>query len=314
MAIVSFEMIAGIEPRGTRRIGTGEIDEQPVGDLDPAPAVGAAIRATAYDPVWGYFTFGQQVGFDTDASFSYISDASFFIEGVFSANAERKLGNIADNATEEDAFTAMASKITALETLFKDAAEAVSPTNYSLWYQSPAADPRVLYLPLPLVDRNGNRICALPASIEVRQSRWPIEISYQATLREAKRPAAKGMLNGTLVDGVTIHIDVASPILHRHRLMGVAGELINVTNYQRVRVAIEGEMTNRVNGGTMVQQSARDLVAILAGNSFSLSAAVAQADGTVDIKTLFPRLYPTQPSVDLTETENSLAFSVQGVE
>jgi len=315
MAIVSFEMIERVEPSRTRRIGSpSSVGNPPVGPIDPPAASGSHSRTTAYDPDWGYFTFGQDIAFETDPAFSYQSEATFTIDGVFSVNAERALGSFAADATEEAIFNVMANKLTTLENIFKAAAETEPPSNAALWYTSPINDPRVLHLPLPLVDRNGDRICALPESIEVRQTRWPVEIAYQAVLREARPQQIKGLLSGTTIDKLVLSIDFAAPIMRRHRLVGSAGEMIHVMNYQRVKVGIEGQITNRIDGATIVQQRARDLVALLAANTISLSATARDSTGAASNKNLFGRLYPTQPTVDMVQSENAVLFSVQGFE
>lgn len=247
MSIVSFEKI-GV-------ISTG--DAMPItGDGFPIPAGPTANgdRPTLYDPLWGYFTFRQQVDFRSAANRRYRSYATFTIRGDFTPNAEA--GRQDPDLSDAQRFDACSAKYMALESALISAADKQAPTSFKDWGTD--ADPRCIPLPPPLVDRWGRKICVYPVSLNVLPSRWPSGISYEAVLTESPQPTHKLKLvrgetdeelaKGTYIDDAQVQITLPSPILQRHRLTGCTGEILQLLNYTAASFEIAGTLPQGQSG------------------------------------------------------------------
>ena len=261
MAVVNFEKIRPI----TMDMASA---------LNGGPAVDATTESTRphlYDPLWGYFLFGQSVGFLFKEDQTSQDLATFTIQGVFTADAEG-----VGNANDDTAFAALVSKYAGLETLFANAAKASAPDQYAEY--GTALDPRYLQLPEPLVDKDGSPIYAKPLSLRIDRTQFPNEIKYEAILEEAKFPKAKLVVNGFIVDDGEVDIEFAGPVLAVHEIVGTSGTVFQVKNYSATEASIRGSLP-LVEPGELVSDDLKALVRGLDGGTLTLSAAVIGEGG-----------------------------------
>ena len=265
MAVVSFEKIKPITSDMTSVLNGG-------------PAVDATTESTRphlYDPLWGYFFFGQSVGFLFKEDQTSQDLATFTIQGVFTADAEG-----VGNANDDTAFSALVSKYAALEALFANAAKASAPDQYADY--GTARDPRYLPLPKPLVDKDGSTIYAKPLSLRIDRTQFPNEIKYEAILEEAKFPKAKLVVNGFIVDGGEVDIEFTGPVLAVHEIVGTSGTVFQVKNYSATEVSIRASLP-LVEPGEWVSDDLKALVRGLDGGTVTLSAAVIGEGGITEM-------------------------------
>jgi hypothetical protein len=244
MAIVDFDQIEII--RGERvlvSIPAGPINDPSAGD-----------RTDLHDDLWGYFIFGQRVRMDYSEGNTYRSVGEFTITGSFTRDKDAPL---TDYPTDEDAFNRLTTKFVALQNLFENASNAVAPADYSKW--AGPDDPRTVVLPLPLFDKNKQRVYAHPVSLEILAGSWPNKVAYKVVLEEAKAPEVKCLVNGQIIDNAVIHITLPKPILYRKRLLGCAGELIQVENYEVMQVQVEGQLPQPRIGTKLLSAEAQAL-------------------------------------------------------
>jgi hypothetical protein len=281
VSIVSFEAIKKVNPGEASEIAG--ISGAPVG-----PTTGHAERPTLYDADWGYFKFGQSVGFTFDEDETYETAAEFTIEGAFTPEAEKALHPDLDDATEEEMFNALTARYAALKALLEAAKNATAPSDYAQW--GTAADPRRILLPLPLVDKDGQRIATLPTSLALQPGQYPRVVEYRATLKEIKLPAAKLVINGKIIDDAVVNVTCPHPILYRHSLVGCSGEVIQVGNYTVAEYDISGTTPNPVATDDLLTDDNKTLLKELGNNQLTvgvvrLAAAGGQVVGNNDLWT-----------------------------
>lgn len=297
MAIVSFEKIAPITSDQVDPInGTGALG--PTHDIEGRP--------TLYDPSWGYFVFGQSLSCEYNDAHAYRDTATFTIVGAFTPDAE----GVSD-LTDEEAFMALVAKYEALELIFENAAKAADPEDYAAW--GTADDPRCIELPPPLVDKLGGKVRGLPMSLSIEKTQFPVEIKYRATLREAKFPAAKLLVNGFIVDNGTISFVAARPNFSRHELPGCSGEVLQLRHYYPVEASITGTLPLKEEG-ILVSELVKELTASLASSSVTLSLAV-QATSGVETATIAEGFaIVDSPGLEADYAAGVMALSIQARE
>ena len=166
MSIVNFEKVNRITLDQVTAIGTSKA-------MGPTTD---ASRPTLYDPLWGYFLFGQSVGCTYDEDQTYQSLGQFTFQGLFTPAAEN-----VDEQSDDICFSALVAKLEAIEKVFTDAAKALPPDDYGQW--GTKDDPRCIPLPAPLVDEDGKVVYGLPLNFRIDKTRFPSEIRYEATLQ-----------------------------------------------------------------------------------------------------------------------------------
>ena len=271
MAVVNFEKIRPIT-----------VDMASV--LNGGLAVDATTESTRphlYDALWGYFLFGQSVGFLFKEDQTSQDLATFTIQGVFTADAE-DVGTVNDDT----AFAALVSKYVALETLFANAAKARAPDQYADY--GTEQDPRYLPLPKPLIDKDGSTIVAKPLALRIDRTQFPNEIKYEAILEEAKFPKAKLVVNGFIVDDGEVDIEFAGPVLAVHEIVGTSGTVFQVKNYSATEIFIRGSLP-LVEPGECVSDDLKAMVQGLDGGTITLSAAVI-GDGRITEVSVYRKL------------------------
>lgn len=304
MAIVSFEKITTIERADAEQShGAMTSLSSPVED-----------RHRIYDETWGYFTFGQQVGWEFDAAQASRSVARFTINGQFTAGAEKQLGVIDDVTNEAAAFTALTNRLKSLEDLFDNAATAEPPLLYDNWFVNDTTDSRVIPLPEPLRDRHHNKIYVLPESLQVQQTRFPESISYTAAMVEAKRPPYKCHVAGLPLDGATILLRPPSPILRRSRVVGAAGEVIEVKNYNRTRIEVRGRMPNSTASPFWIGLRSGAMIDQMSNSRITIGVWVREEDGNISRRDVFRRFLVADPRASVSTSEQATEISFQGVE
>ena len=286
MAVVNFNKINAVAPTQVSAINT-TIALGPTTDT---------TRPTLYDPVWGYFLFGQSQGFQIKEDHTYLSAATFTIQGVFTADAEG-----VDGASDDSAFVAIVAKYTALETLFANATKAEAPSSYPQWFT--VDDPRVLPLPKPLLDASGAVIYAKPVSLRIERTQFPFEIRYMATLQEAKLPKAKLVINNVVVDGGVVQVSVPAPELAMHTIVGTSGAIFQVKHYKAAEYQITGSLP-LIENGVMVTDDIKSLVASLDAGVLTKAGVVTlglyvRATTGMTLKTLGNLDVVDSPTVDM---------------
>ena len=142
---------------------------------------------------------------------------------------------------------------------------------------------------------------------------FPIEIKYRATLKEAKFPTAKLLVNGFIVDDGTIAFIAARPNLSRHELPGCSGEVLQLRHYYPVEASITGTLP-LTEEGVLVTELVKELTASLASSAVTLSLAV-QAVGGVDTETIAENLaIVDSPGLAADYASGTLALSIQARE
>ena len=300
--VVSFKNVQQLARKDASPIRSGSNALGPTTATDP-------LRPTLYDPTWGYFVFGQSIGFEYGEVNDYQDTATFRINGIFDRSAE-----FGDHGTESDdqAFARMASKYAALEALFNNAAQAKAPTAYSLW--GSGTDARCIPLPSPLVsdDLDHKTLYALPQSIRIEKTQWPNLIRYQAILKEANPPAAKLILNDILIDNGTVNITLPQPVLSRHAMVGTSGEVMQLRHYKTMEMEISGSLPLDV--GRVAGDEVAALALSLENGKVSLDVAVRGTASTVISHLWSDLAIVADPGVDM-EYQNRVArISIQARE
>lgn len=240
------------------------------------PVSGHSERATLFDPLWGYISrFGQSFGFQYDDAKTYGSVATFTIVGSFTREAVFSMAN--PDVTDTEALTSLMNKFVDLEVVFDTAAAATKPADFTLW--GTVVDDRCIALPQPFLDKTGNTVRALPVSLSIMPGRWAQEIQYRAVLREAKFPKRKVVVNGVMLDGAVVSIDLPSPILFRKKLQGCAGELIQVQNYTVLGAEVTGKMSRKQTSGDLFSQDGRNIMQSMWNDTVNVSIADGDAPG-----------------------------------
>jgi hypothetical protein len=298
MAIVDFNAIQKVMPS----------EAQPLSDETAAMgSVNALNRTTLYDPFWGYFTMRQHVNFIYNEADAYQDVAEFQIRGVFTANAELQNDGHADPA----AFAALTAKLSSLEAAFEVAGMSQPPSDPEAWFGP--NDPRCIVLPEPLRDADGNRIYAVPASVEVEQTRFPVSVAYVATLREAKISHAKLRLNDIIIDNGVVTIVPPAPLLKIHSMVRARGAVLQVKNYSTTEIECSGTVPCNT-GQVAMPAKLKSLIDGLAEGQLDASVLVPKADRTVEVIEVFTGLDAESHSVDLGFRESLATVQVKGRE
>jgi hypothetical protein len=278
--IIDFERIAKLF--GTN---AAEINAAVSGALGPVDSTGTP-RTTLYDPTWGYFLAGENTVMEHRDNRTYQDVSTFVIEGAFTINAEDAVAGVA--AVGEDAtFLRVVAKYDALEAAFDACARAVAPDDYSLW--GTASDPRCVPLPLPLLDSDGHRIYALVEELVIQPGQWGKVIRYTATLREAKFPPAKVILNGHIIDHGVITITLPSPLLDRSDMAACVGEVMNIRNYTMLGVEVDGACSGTTAPNRLLTDAAYELSTSLLADKVDVGIVRLTPGGT-ETETLFTDL------------------------
>jgi hypothetical protein len=297
MAIVCFDKILQITRDQTSEIAGG------FGAVGPT---NQTSRPTLYDPDWGYFIFGQSVSFEYNEANAYQPAATFTIKGVFTHNASGTT-----LSSDDTSMTTLVGKFLALSAMLQAKAMAAAPDDISQW--GSADDLRTVVLPLPLVDKDGNRIRAIPTEIRAEKGQFANEVAYSATLTEARVPAAKLIINDVIVDHGVITITLPSPEMARHELVGTSGEVLQILHYKTMEVDVAGTLP-LTEQDQIATDAAAELADSLASGELALRLATSLS-GTVSVGDLWQGLAITdQPVVDLDYANAIAAVSVRARE
>jgi hypothetical protein len=250
-----------------------------------SPIVDPGDRPGLYDPDWGYYLFGQRVGFEYGDSRAYRTVAQFTIQGVFTITAEQAAAEA--TGTDDQRFATMVARYEALVNMFKAKAAATPPASIANW--GTVADPRCVVLPEPLRDKDGHQIFALPGTISVEPGTWGREIKYAATLTECKPPQAKLRVNGHTLDHGVVSVSFPRPMLARTRLRGCAGEVLECQNYAVAEVTATGSLTRGASQNMPIIPGAAALL-----QSLEAGVATVQVErfesGAATVVDLYPNL------------------------
>jgi len=257
MAIVCFEKVNRILPEQVSPINSS-------GALGPTTD---PTRPTLFDPLWGYFVFGQVIHCNYDEDQAYQSLAQFTITGTFTPNT---LG-FDDQAGDASVFAAMAAKLNELENTLQTATQALAPRSYNEW--GTASDPRCIALPKPLVDVSGDTVYGIPLSFRIEKTQFPVEIKYQAVLQEAKFPNVKLMVNDYLLDDGVVTITLPAPVFAEHEIVGASGKVLQLQHYKTMEVDVQGNMP-LVEEGRSLSSDMKALAASLYDGTMDLALAL----------------------------------------
>ena len=273
MAIVDFDQIELLLPGDVASLKPGMSN-----GVTPVSVIvdGGVHRTVLYDPVWGYYVFQQSVGTEWSPAAQGQTVAVFTIFGAFTANA----GNFTDGpiASEADAFTQMTGKYDALEAMLRAAVDAADPDDYADW--NGPLDPRAVALPEPLRDVDSDRIYAHPESLQIGPGPYVSMMTYTAVLRECRRPAAKLVLNGVVVDNGVVTLTPPAPQFSSHPLVGANGSIVQVKNYSRTTVEVAGTVPAQ-QGVVRVSSKLKELIRQAQDNNLDM-AIVERRPGTTD--------------------------------
>ena len=282
MALVCFEKIAKIMASQASPMYPGAV---------AVDATTEPTRPHLFDPLWGYFAFGQSLRIEYTEAQAYQDVGVFTISGVFTPDAV----GVHETDSDESAFSLMVAKYTALEQKLKDAAEADVPTSYDQW--GTTNDPRCIPLPTPLVDADGHPICAFPVSLRIDKTTFPTEIRYIATLQEAKLSLAKGVVNDFPVDNCVVAITLPQPQFAQHQIVGASGEVLQLKHYKTMEVDISGTMPLKQDG-VAISAVMKALADSLTQGWLKLDVAVRSSTG-VSTETVWDKLDITdEPAVE----------------
>jgi len=297
MALVNFENVDLTEPSGLP--GTG------------VPQTGL------YDPLWGYYSFGQQQVAHYNEAECYWTQARFMIEGYFTIDAEDAAPGMAGTYVDPDtgqvideaaALVAMSQRYEALETAFNQAAGQSRPSAVEQWYS--ANDPRCLALPERLTDQQGQRIYGLPQQLSVIESRWPVMLHYQAVLLEGPMPPSMLLVNQVPLESARLLIDAPRPMIVQRRMIAAEGAVIHIQNYTQTRVHLQGILPTA--SGEDLSEQAAALARSLVDGTMDVER-ISFSNGRALTSTLFSDLLVEQPTIDLQPTERGVRVAVVGV-
>jgi hypothetical protein len=297
MAIVCFDKILQVSSDQATEI---------LGGFSAMGVTSVTNRPTLYDPDWGYFIFGQSVAFEYNEANAYQPAATFTIKGVFTHNAS------GTTLSGDDAsLTVLVGKFLSLSALLQGKAMAAAPDDVSEW--GSATDSRTIQLPLPLVDKDGNRVRAIPVEIRAERGQFSNEVAYTATLSEARVPAAKLIVNDVILDHGVISMTLPSPEMARHELVGTSGEVLQILHYKTMELDVAGTLP-LTEQDKVATDAAAELADSLAAGTLSLKVATASG-GTVTVGDLWQGLAITdQPVVDLDYANAIASVSVRARE
>lgn len=306
MAIVDFNQISPVDPEAAEPTGPGSLA------LGPIP--GSSPRTTLYDPLWGYFLFTQSTEMtygDHDAAQSL---TSFVITGVFTPDAERGLGKILPEPdgtwTDASAFTALVARYEALEAAFAAAGEADMPEDPASW--GTAADASCLALPEPLRDKLGRVIYARPLSLRIEPGAIPQKIAYEATLEEARPPAATLLIGGEPVDAAIVSITPPRPILQQHRMVGATGGATQIKNYTAAEYQVAASLPLMPSNGDPLGLPARRILRELESGRVDLRMLRVGSDGEGVTVMVVEGLSIETPQVDVDPRVGQVRISFTG--
>lgn len=297
MALVSFAKI--------NQVMASQVT--PIGSSPAAGGTTDSARPNLFDPFWGYFVFGQTLECNYNDANVYLDVGKFTIQGVFTPNAV----GVDPAASDQAAFNAMVAKYTALETAFEAMTKAAAPDNYAQW--GTANDPRCIALPVPLVDKDSHKVYALPLSLQLEKGTFGAEIRYVATLREAKMPLAKAVINGFVVDNCVLTITLPSPQFARHQIAGTSGEVLQLKHYQSMEVDISANLPLLVVSQAISDQ-AKALTESLTFGTMTLETTLLTGTGFTTV-TVFDGLdIIDDPSVDFDYNAQVMSIAVKARE
>lgn len=300
--LVPFEQITQIQPSQASAINN-QIS------LADGPITSGGLRTTLYDPLWGYFIFGQTLKMDYHDTRTYTDYGVFTIKGEFTVNAENSVAGNTVTA-DDDTFSRMVLKYEALETLFENAAKAAAPVNFSDW--GGPNDPRCIPLPPPLLNASGGTIYALPMEVNIEPGLWGKHIAYTATLREAKFPSAKLMLNTQFVDGGILNVICPRPIISRKSLIGCCGEIVQVLNYTMAEFEAQGTVNGMRQPNRSMTDQASDLQQQLESDFVNIGIQRVTGAGTTTVDNLWTTLSLDEGSnVDINYAEQVITLNVK---
>lgn len=294
MAIVSFEQIERLNREQAGPIKAGNRAQGPVSE---------GSRASLYDPLWGYYLFGQRVQMEYAEADVYRDNAEFTITGVFTHNAEVAKG-AAPADDEEQLFNAIVAKYEALATAFDAAALAADPVDYGDW--GTERDARCIVLPEPLRSSTGQRVYAHPTSITVDQTQFPTALRYTATLSEAKYNGGKLLLDGQMLDGAIIRIQPKHPVLAHKEIPAATGDVMQLKHWEAGRVQINGTVPNTRSVQSAIGPAAVALVAAAERGRVDVSLTYVDESGKAQV-------VPIWEELDLDEGGMGLDFEAEVV-
>lgn len=258
----------------------------------------------AYDATWGFYTFGQSLEMVFNDAHVYRSQGVFTLNGVFTATAE---GLDPDNDPDA-ALLALSSKYDALEAMLSGAATQEEPAEMEKW--GTADDPRCVPLPGRLKGPAGATIYAQAERLVLTESRMPLEVRYQAVLREPLKPESTILVNDVPLRSARITVTPPTPMVTRHRMIAGEGSLINVSNFTRTEVSITGIVPHAA-GVAGMSDRAKSLAESLT-DGFMTVKLVRWIDGAPITQTLYTHIRVDQPSVHTVPKERGTEFSVRG--
>jgi len=297
--LVSFKQIQALYPSDVSLIQPGTTN----------PALGPIVdggggRTSVYDPLWGYFTFEQRSQCIFGEGQTYNTQATFSIRGVFTANAEQ-----VQDQSESVMMTTLIAKLNALEAKFLEAAGADAPEDYANW--GTATDNRVIVLPEPLRDKDGNRVYALPAGLQVRPAPFVHSIAYEATLLEAIYPAAKLKINDTMLDNGVVTIVPPQPILSVSPLVGAKGAAISCKNYMPREIHLAGTMPYNPRPGNALPENTKSLIISIQDSGMDVKTVERLDSGVVE-NVLWSGLDAEGPEVSVDYRNQVVQVAVRG--
>ena len=288
MAIVAYDKLPQLSPaEAFSRVAGAQTGTTPVDGVSS----NSVVLGDLYDPMWGYMTFGQNLGFVYNGARAYKSLATFTITGTFTITAEQGVATadlLPASLDDTTRFNTLMAKFTALETAFEAAEAADAPASFFNW--AGELDPRCIRLPDPLWDKNGNQIWAFPMSLDIQPGRWSESVTYRAVLQEARVSPYKLAVNGTILDEGVLNITLPQPMLNRHKLLACAGEAIQCRNYTVLACEAAGSMPRKESSTDLLGDATRALALSLTSDEATVSILRMNQTGAAQTTVVFPEL------------------------
>ena len=256
-----------------------------------------------YDPLWGYYTAGQELSFSyNDSGYSYNSEGTVNIDGTFTIGAEES-GDFS-GMTDEQKFGVLKQKYDTLSQTFITAAKSIPPSG--LLNYGTADDHRCVALPSQLVDSNSNTVYMRPFSLNIIETQWPIKISYKAVLKEVKQPDCKLLINGGIIDDGTIVIVPRKPRLTVEKFAFSHGGEIFFSGWEPRSFGISGYVSETVaDEGSFINSAGVSMFNLLVGGSVDVSLLVGS-----DVQSLYSGLSVTNSDMEFSTDVKGYKISI----
>lgn len=163
-----------------------------------------------YNPLWGYYTFSQNINFDYGESRTGISKVEITINGKFILNSEIAIDSSIESKTDEEKCDILIAKYNTLRDIVLEKAKYAEPSDISSIGTS--GDQRCIELPDKLLNNKGNVVYCIVNSLSI-VSLSPKILEYTCSLVEPETKPCKIKLESNIISNASLVINCRKPRL-----------------------------------------------------------------------------------------------------